>query len=348
MRKVDHVPGGRVKLLNYFSIVLLFVFLASCSQVPEVPVIPIPLPEPLAASASEISGLCWYKDYLILLPQYPDSKEWQGGGKFYAMAKADILAYLDRPDHSQAPSVKGIDVIAPGLEEKIPGFEGYEAIGFKDDWVYVCIESETMPGKLASYLIKGKIDGDMSKIVFDTSEPLTRIEGKSGLENYSEEALVITEEYVMTIHEANGANVNPMPVAHVFQHDLKPAGVIPFPVVEFRLTDATAMDTEGVFWCINFSYSGDLKKLNPAEDGIAHRYGRGKTHKNAIGTERLVAFRYTPQGVTLVERPPVQLQLKEQPRNWEGLVRLDDRGFLIITDEYPLPRTILGFVKSNQ
>jgi hypothetical protein len=33
-------------------------------------------------------------------------------------------------------------------------------------------------------------------------------------------------------------------------------------------------------------------------------------------------------------------------RNWEGLVRLDDRGFLLVTDLFP--GTILGFVPAPQ
>lgn len=41
--------------------------------------------------------------------------------------------------------------------------------------------------------------------------------------------------------------------------------------------------------------------------------------------------------------PPIQLQLIDGvSRNWEGLVRLDERGFLLITDEFP--ETILAFV----
>jgi hypothetical protein len=42
--------------------------------------------------------------------------------------------------------------------------------------------------------------------------------------------------------------------------------------------------------------------------------------------------------------PPLQLQLLGDiaPRNWEGLVRLEQRGFLLVTDKYPM--TFLGFV----
>ncbi|GIS56929.1 MAG: hypothetical protein CM1200mP1_08670 [Candidatus Neomarinimicrobiota bacterium] len=41
--------------------------------------------------------------------------------------------------------------------------------------------------------------------------------------------------------------------------------------------------------------------------------------------------------------PPIQLELNKNSRNWEGLVRMDKKGFLMIVDEHP--RTILAFVK---
>jgi hypothetical protein len=36
----------------------------------------------------------------------------------------------------------------------------------------------------------------------------------------------------------------------------------------------------------------------------------------------------------------------DTPRNWEGIVRLDERGFLLMTDEDP--DTILAFVPRPQ
>ena len=56
-----------------------------------------------------------------------------------------------------------------------------------------------------------------------------------------------------------------------------------------------------------------------------------------------MALQYDADGITFVDRAPVQLELPgEDARNWEGIVRLDDVGFLLVTDQYP--QTILGFV----
>ena len=62
----------------------------------EQPVIPIPLTGPLADHKAEVSGLAWYGEYLIFLPQYPNfSSGYEGDGFFYALPKADIIALLD-------------------------------------------------------------------------------------------------------------------------------------------------------------------------------------------------------------------------------------------------------------
>ena len=37
--------------------------------------------------------------------------------------------------------------------------------------------------------------------------------------------------------------------------------------------------------------------------------------------------------------------INEESRNWEGVVRFDNKGFIVVVDEYP--RTILAFVKNK-
>jgi len=49
--------------------------------------------------------------------------------------------------------------------------------------------------------------------------------------------------------------------------------------------------------------------------------------------------------IRLVNIAPLYLRLNLDgvSRNWEGIVRLDEIGFLLITDSFP--RTIFGFVQ---
>jgi len=131
---------------------------------------------------------------------------------------------------------------------------------------------------------------------------------------------------------------------HLFDLQLNPLGTLPFVPLEYRLTDVTSPDAEGRFWAINYFYPGDKGKLNPAADELTDLYPAGPTHAQSEVVERLVEFQYTPAGVVRTDTPPIQLQLLSggDARNWEGIVRLDERGFLLVTDKYP--QTILAFV----
>src|SRR5574338_1576101 len=61
----------------------------------EQPVIPIPLSGLAADDSAELSGLAWYGDYLILLPQYPRHSTGGNEGYIYALPKSQIVNYLD-------------------------------------------------------------------------------------------------------------------------------------------------------------------------------------------------------------------------------------------------------------
>ena len=62
----------------------------------EQPIEAIALTGPLADRKAEVSGLAWYGETLVIMPQYPNfSSEYKGDGFLYALPKADIVAYLD-------------------------------------------------------------------------------------------------------------------------------------------------------------------------------------------------------------------------------------------------------------
>lgn len=301
----------------------------------------IPLDGKLASERAEVSGLAWYRDHLIILPQYPDRFSTGDDGRVFAIAKKGIHAFLDG-NFNGPITPREITFVAPGLKQGITGFEGYEAIAFKGDRVFMTIESKPSDAMLG-YLIGGGIAPDLSTIRLNPST-LREIPPQAHLDNMGEEALIVVKDRVVSLYEANGANVNPNPLAHVFDLSLRPLGAIPFPTIEYRITDATSLDDRGRFWVINFLYPGDQAKLKPAVDAWAAEYGAGPTHSRFATVERLVEFRYTETQITNTNRPPIQLELIDdvRSRNWEGVVRLDQRGFLLITDRYP--ETILGFV----
>ena len=159
--------------------------------------------------------------------------------------------------------------------------------------------------------------------------------------NHTDEALLVTSDGIITFFESNGAGLNPNPHGTIFDTSLQLSGTVPFPTIEYRVTDATALDDQAKFWMINYFFPGE-PELKPSQDPLADKYGQGATHAAGLYVERLVEFQYKPDGIMLTDTPPVQMQLIDEPRNWEGLVRLEGYGFLLVTDKYP--GTLLGFI----
>ncbi|MFN8489153.1 MAG: hypothetical protein U0350_16320 [Caldilineaceae bacterium] len=300
------------------------------------PVTEIPLRAPLNNRRAELSGLAWYGDHLILLPQWPEHV----GNQLFYLNKADIVNFLTNK-HKQPLAPQPIRLVNGNLAGQIKGFEGFESIAFAGDHVFLTIEAK--PGaRMLSHLIAGEIAPDLSEVRLDNTH-LTDIEPQTDIDNLGEEAMFLAGDRVITIYEANSILVNREPVAHVFDHALNPVGVIPFADYPYRITDVTPLDSANHFWAINYFFPGD-KQLSQRL-GIKGLAVRALTEDQPI--ERLVEFEYTPTGIQLVNTPPITLQLldKNVGRNWEGIARLETAGldgFLLATDYYP--DTIFAFV----
>lgn len=311
----------------------------------EVAVIEIPISGSLVSPRSEISGLAFFNQTLLILPQYPRRMLPPGDsyadGYLFAIHQQDLLDYISDTKHEPiAP--REIPLYTGGLEEDIPGFEGYEAIGFDGNHFYLAIEARQM-NKMMAYLVAGEITPDLSSFRLDP-DSLTENPLQQNQDNRSNEALLIHDQRVISIHEINGEKINPEPRAAVFNKSLLPEQSIPFPNIEYRITDATAVDEQGVFWVINYFYPGDMD-LIPQNDPIANQYPKGATHAGSEIVERLVQFKITADRISMTEAEPLWLQLRPdgKARNWEGIAWLSGSGFFLATDQYP--QTILGFVR---
>lgn len=296
----------------------------------------IQLAGPAADKSAEVSGLAWHGENLILLPQYPE-RFGAGDGALFALPKQDILNYLDGKT-STALTPQAIKLTAPGLKESIANFQGYESIGFHADQVFVTIEAG-QGADMHGYLVSGSIAADLSEITLNTSKVI-EIKLPIQSENHSDEAMIVTKDRVLTLYELNGAGLNPQPAAQVFDFNLNIQPSLSFPHLEYRVTDA-ALASDGHIWVINYFFPGDTDML-PKTDPLAQAYGEGPTHAKYDQVERLVELNYSDSGITLTDSAPIQLTLEKDARNWEGLVLLDQRGFLLATDKFP--GTLLGFV----
>jgi hypothetical protein len=323
-------------------LILAATLLAGCgsSAVTEVEPQIIRLTRPASISTSEISGLAWYGDWLVLLPQFPRRIRGTGerDGGLLAIRRSDLLAYLDGEGPERLDPIR-VPFDAQRLTRGIRGFQGFEAIAFSGQHVYLTIESK--PKAMLGYVVRGEVVGDLEAIRLEP-ETVQPIEPRARVENMTDEALLIAGDEVLTFYEANGARVNPIPVVHRFSLDLRPLGTLPLDPLEYRITDATALDLSNRFWVTNFFVPIDWR-LIAFSDPVASRWGIGATHQRALIVERLVELEWTEDRLRRVDRAPLYLHLDAlDPRNWEGIARLEGRGLLIVTDKNP--DTILAFV----
>lgn len=308
---------------------------------------------------AEFSGLAWYDDdWLLFLPQWPDrfpgdstagSGEHPDGHLF--AADEDEVEDAAHGEQEVPLRLHPVALFAPGIAAAVPGFQGYEALAVVGDSAFLTIEAET-EGVMQGYLVAGAFEEDDGALTALRLDPqtLTPIpppalpRGAINLDNMSYEALVATPQAVAALYEANGRAVDPHPRSYVFDHRHRLERALPFPVLEYRVTDATDLDRHDRFWVLNTYWPGDELVLRPVADSLALQYGRGLTHAASRIVERLVELRMTGAGVVRTRRAPIQLQLLSHSaaRNWEGIVRLEHHGFLVVTDSYP--GTMLGFV----
>ncbi len=338
------------RILYFFVLCCATCLLLSCSR-QEAGICPLPSPVygesavirlqiegPASQRDAELSGLAWHDETLVILPQYPDWDNFNGYSRLFGLAKGDIINAVVSPSHGPLIPFP-IQLVTPDMRALVPGFQGFEAIAIRGDTAWLAIEANEN-GEMLGYLIKGDFSNDGKTLSLDPTT-LINIGRQDSLPNMGWETLLVDEVRVGAIFEANGKNVNPAPEMQLFDLNCNDNGFMPFPNMEYRITDATAPDDSGGFWTINYFWPGEKKLLDPASDPLAECESPNATHARMPQVERLVYFQF-PSGGAAVPQKTINLQLAPEPRNWEGLVRLDDMGFLLVTDKYP--ETILAFV----
>ncbi|MEC9447664.1 MAG: hypothetical protein VX932_00165 [Candidatus Neomarinimicrobiota bacterium] len=284
----------------------------------------------------EMSGLAWYNDYLILMPQYVNESK----PRFYYLKKSTINDWLNGKKEKPLNPSK-IDIIMPDYFNSIKGYQGFEAICFIGNKAYLIIETKNND-LMKSFIVKGSMDIKSKTLIIDP-EKKVEILLPVNIKNMGYESILKYKYRLMVLFEANGINVNSDPKASFYNSSLKQKGHISFPNIEYRITDATELDDQGRFWAINFFWPGEKKRLNPGKDLVLNNTVKGETHQEFEHVERLVEFKIDGKNIYKTNSLPIQLKLNQNSRNWEGVVRMENKGFLMIVDEHP--RTILAFIK---
>jgi len=295
----------------------------------EVSVRIIPLEGAIGLPRAELSGLAWWHDELLLLPQNPETF----GGALFVISREAIELYLEHGE--QPPAVRRVPFEAPF---EVEGYDGFEAIAVDGNEVFVTMEIRGASGPVGR-IIRGRVHGALERIALE--DPGQPLEAQNRLSNTGYESLVVHGNQILALYETNGA-VNEEPLALVFDHQLGRGTDHPMAPLEYRVTDATEIDRRGRFWVMNYHWPD--APWHSGQCSITEQYGQGESHARCTTVERLVELHLEGDDIVATARAPLQFQLldDEHPRNWEGVVRLGDRGFLIVTDQYP--DTLLGFV----
>ena len=319
-------------MLNKFYILCITCFSILFSK--EISVKEIKLEGLITNPKQEVSGMDWYKDTLILLPE-------NLGGFLFMITKTQIQNAIELKN-TKPIKPKKINFITPDYSKTIPGFDGFEAIAFYNDRVLISIEVE-YKNQMQGYFAWGSINPKTLEVII-LAENIKKINTPSQIDNMSFESILISDGEAILIYEANGANIQKKvthPVISLSNFTLKKMHA---PNIEYRITDVTKI-SKNKFWGINYYWSGDKKKLIPAEDKISKKYPKKGSHRKVETIERLIEFEIKNNKITLSKTKPIQLYLEEgTARNWEAICRMDGKGFLIATDKYP--RMILGYVEA--
>lgn len=304
----------------------------------------IALAPPINLDNAELSGLTWCGDKLILLPQYPKRLSADQHSYFYYLEKSDLLQALSNPDFPPLKA-KPIRINEKDIRNAVSIFDGFEAIECHEQTVWLSIEAVTLLGQYQSVLVPADIQFEPVASITIHADQLTHLPSLSKLKNMGDEAIIMHGDDIIAIHEVNDPRVVANAYARQLQRHDGTLTHIPFPSLAFRITDATKLNNDHKFWAINYKYSGD-KFNRGAHDDITQIHGEGRSHKTFYNVERLLEFELKGGAISLTNSPPILLKMQRpEGRNWEGIARLDNLGFLLVTDKHP--RTILAFVPLN-
>jgi len=297
-----------MRILRYI-ILLLFLSITDGQSYKE-----IPLDGLITDRKQEISGMATYRDNVILLPENLN-------GYYFYIPFLEITNTLNTGDKI-LPVQKTFTTRK--LKERYPGLDGFEAIAFNGDDVYIMIEVR-IDDKMAGLLIWGTITSLTMEIDIP-EENIMLIKPPAQIDNFSFESLTIIDGQLIMIYETNGSKTIDRPFQYVVNLGDMDINKTPFPNIDFRLTDATSV-IDNKFWMINYYWTGDKETLSVPND---------------VGIERLIEFKLGYNGIERSSSEYITLDNLEDQHNWEGLVRFGN-GFLICTDKWP--RMVLGYIE---
>ena len=334
--------NDKIKMIKMkISLLFLIALMLSCSTEQTVEKTPtlLKIGGPMKNSDEEVSGMDWYNDNLILLPENLN-------GYVFAIKKAELDSRINGNDTTTI-FPEQIKLNTPNYKELVPGFDSFEAIAFRGYEVYLTIEIK-FADSMSCLLARGHIDEKTLEITVP-EQNLTVIDVPTYVDNMSYESLVIDEDRVIALFEANGDSLIKSPYALSINSSGNDVIKYPLSSINYRIADATRVDKNNRFWVINYFFPGDRKVLKPSNDILASKYGNGPSHSRSKRVERLIEYEIKNGKISLTKSAPIEIELEGEKtsRKWEALARYGNEGFLIATDKYPKPNTLLAFLPNK-
>jgi hypothetical protein len=334
--------NDKIKMIKMkISLLFLIALMLSCSTEQTVERTPtlLKIGGPMKNSDEEVSGMDWYNDNLILLPENLN-------GYVFAIKKAELDSRINGNDTTTI-FPEQIKLNTPNYKELVPGFDSFEAIAFRGYEVYLTIEIK-FADSMSCLLARGHIDKKTLEITVP-EQNLTVIDVPTYVDNMSYESLVIDKDRIIALFEANGDSLIKSPYALSINSSGNDVIKYPLSSINYRIADATRVDKNNRFWVINYFFPGDRKVLKPSNDILASKYGNGPSHSRSKRVERLIEYEIKNGKISLTKSAPIEIELEGEKtsRKWEALARYGDEGFLIATDKYPKPHTLLAFLPNK-
>ena len=317
----------------FYSFLFFFISLNSLYATKK-PIREILLAGEITNPDNEISGMDWYKEQLYLLPE-------NATDHLFIISKKQIKEYL-LSNNPKAITPKKIKLISPNYQSLIKGFDGFEAIAFTDDNVILSIEVKTKENNMTGYIAWGTCNFSTNELYFE-KQSLKEVTTPIQIKNMAFESIVVHKNNAILLYEANGINLQKNVEHSKISLDDYSLSKIDGFNIEYRITDATALDSDNKFWCINYFWPGEKDKLKPGKDIYLEKVS---SNHSLESIERIIELEIKDEMISMSGSEPIQLFSKsDSSRNWEGIVRYEKDSFLIVTDKYP--RMILGLVENN-
>ena len=336
-RIINIIKLKALQFVTFFALLLII----SCSNKmsKEIEPIFIKIDGQIKNSDEEISSMDWYKDNLCLLPENLN-------GYIFFINKSEIDSRINQTN-TTAITPKKVSFNTPDYKKIIPGFDSFEAIAFRGHEVYLSIEIK-FEDSMDCIFVRGHIDDKTLEITIP-EQTFTTLDVPTYVDNLSYESLIIKNEKVYALFEANGDSIMSNPYAISVTVPGNKINKHPITNINYRITDATKIDKNNRFWAINYFFPRDKKSLKPGKDLLIEKYGQGPTHSLSERVERLVEFEINNDLIVLTNSPHIEIKLegKKTSRKWEALARYENKGFLIATDKYPKPNTILAYISND-